>query len=97
MRRSGLGRNGAHDNGLMSVGMEQPHNHYHSFLIRLWLEEQDDEAGAEWRIELESIQSGQKYRFPDLEAMFQFFRDQINIAQMEQTKNKSQEKDSQAG
>jgi hypothetical protein len=76
--------------------MDQPQNRYHSFLIRLWLEDRDDEVGAEWLIELESIQSGQKYRFPDLEAMLQFFRDQINIAQMEQTKNTSHEKDSQA-
>ena len=77
--------------------MEQPQNRYHSFLIRLWFEDRDDEEGAEWHIELESIQSGQKYRFPDLEAMLSFFREQISVAQIEQTKNKSYEKDSKGG
>ena len=65
--------------------MEQPHNRYHSFLIRLWLEDGQGNAGGAWRIDLESIQNGQKHHFPDLEAMLQFFR-QIIIEQDKQSK-----------
>ncbi len=71
--------------------MKQPDDIYHSFLIRLWVEDRHDNREEEWRIELESIQSGQKHQFPDLEAMLDFFRDQIKMTQMEQTKDISHE------
>ena len=77
--------------------MEQPRNLYQSFLIRLWLEDQDDAGVGAWRIELESIQSGQKRQFPDLDAMLFFFRERIKTTQMEQTKNKAQDKGGEAG
>jgi hypothetical protein len=50
---------------------------YHSFLVRLWLEDRKEKGEDQWHIEVESIQTGQKYRFPDPEAMFGFFQEQI--------------------
>ena len=57
--------------------MGQPKNVYFSFLIRIWLEDQGDKGEARWHIELETIQTSQKVRFPNIEAMFDFFREQI--------------------
>jgi hypothetical protein len=47
---------------------------YASYLLRVWWEGEGREA---WQGELESIQSGQRWRFADLEAMFDFLRAQI--------------------
>jgi hypothetical protein len=47
------------------------------------VEDRHDKREEEWRIKLESTQSGQKYQFPDLDAMLYFFRDQIKMTQME--------------
>ena len=50
---------------------------YHSFLIRVWLKDRGDKGEDQWYLELESIQTGQNHRFPNLEALFDFFQEQI--------------------
>jgi len=52
---------------------------YHSFIIRLWLEAPDVKMEADWSIELESIQSGQKHHFDAPKAMFDFLTEQIGF------------------
>lgn len=59
--------------------MPQAQNVYHSFLVRLWLENGNDKGEDRWNIEIESIQTGQKHQFPDLEALFEFLRAQIAV------------------
>ena len=49
---------------------------YQSYLLRLWR----PGAGAEWRVMLECIASGERHGFPDLARLFAFLRDQIGQA-----------------
>ena len=49
---------------------------YLSFLVRLW-QEGDMDTSTTWRGEVESIQTGQKWQFADLESMFVFLRAKI--------------------
>ena len=48
--------------------MDQPHNIYHSFLIRLWREERAGEPGesSTWLGEILHIQTGQKWPLDNL-------------------------------
>ncbi len=43
---------------------------YHSFLVRLWSSESDEDAA--WHISLESSETGEKQIFANLNALFQF-------------------------
>lgn len=52
---------------------EQQVTQYRSFLVRLWQEDEPAPATA-WRGEIESIQSGQQWRFESLSAMFELFQ-----------------------
>lgn len=45
---------------------------YHSYLVRFWREDVGVEPEGEWRGEVESVQTGHKWRFDSLEAMAQF-------------------------
>ena len=51
---------------------------YHSFLLRLWLEE-DAGAPTAWQGEIESIQTGQKRGFSDLETMCALLQAQVLV------------------
>ena len=54
---------------------------YHSFMIRLWQEDRDEMRSNHWYVELESIQTGQKNEFVNLEVLFDFLRRQIDMEQ----------------
>ena len=45
---------------------------YNSYLVRFWREDGGGEPDGEWRGEVESIQTGQKWQFIKLETMAQF-------------------------
>lgn len=59
--------------------MPQAENIYHSYLVRLWLENRDDQEKPHWHIEIVSIQTGQKHQLPDLEGLFEFLRSKIAV------------------
>jgi hypothetical protein len=61
--------------------MDQYGTVYNSYLIRIWSESQVDSGGDQWHIELESIQTGQKRQFPDLDALRSFLLDQMGERQ----------------
>jgi len=50
--------------------MDEIRTHYHSYLLRLWLEK----AGGRqtWRASLEDTHAGERQGFPSLEALFAF-------------------------
>lgn len=50
---------------------------YRSYLIRSWQESVADDAEARWYGEVESIQTGQRWRFHNPEAMLSFIRTQV--------------------
>lgn len=50
---------------------------YASYLLRIWREGDEPEA---WQGEIESIQSGQKWRFVDLESLFDLLEIQMRAA-----------------
>ncbi len=54
----------------------QKNSRYFSFLVRLW-QEDEVETSATWRGEIESIQTGQRWQFADLESLFDFMRARI--------------------
>ncbi|MCB9101036.1 MAG: hypothetical protein H6632_15970 [Anaerolineales bacterium] len=56
----------------------QKHKSYHSYLLRLWQE--DGGRHLRWRATLESVQSGEMYRFASLERLFAFLRRQAIAA-----------------
>lgn len=45
-------------------------NNYHSYLLRLWRAETDE--GGNWRASLETVGSGEKRGFAQLEKLFLF-------------------------
>jgi hypothetical protein len=55
------------------VSPDRPDTPYHSFLLRIW---QEDSLGksSTWQIEVESIQSGQKWLLSDLEKVTDFLK-----------------------
>jgi hypothetical protein len=55
------------------VSPDRPDAHYHSFVLRLWQENPSDKPAA-WQIEVESIQSGQKWLLSDLEKVTGFLK-----------------------
>lgn len=52
----------------------QKQHPYHSYLLRLWGEHKGNLP--QWRASLESAQTGDKYHFASLEALFAFLRRQ---------------------
>ena len=52
---------------------EPPNPEYRSFVVRLWRAE-DAAPAAPWHGEIESIQSGQQWRFVALPATFEQFQ-----------------------
>jgi hypothetical protein len=50
---------------------------YHSFVLRVW-QEAGAGSGDAWNGEVESIQSGQKWSFGDLETAFRLVSDLVN-------------------
>ena len=52
---------------------------YKSFLVRLWWEDEGGEQESGWRIEIESIQTGQKWQISDLETIVRFLKAQANV------------------
>lgn len=52
---------------------DRPDAHYHSFILRLWQKESLGEPSA-WQIEVESIQSGQKWLLSDLGKVTNFLK-----------------------
>lgn len=57
---------------------------YHSFLLRLWREE---EAGVpnSWHGEVESIQTGRQWKFSDLETMCDLLQSQVLVEPAEES------------
>ena len=49
---------------------------YKSFLLRVW-QEGEAESSPAWHGEVESIQTGQKWEFGDLDSLFEFLRNWI--------------------
>lgn len=49
---------------------------YHSFLIRMWREEDldDPERASEWQGEVEHIQSGRRWKFENLHDLLGFIQ-----------------------
>lgn len=47
---------------------------YKSFLVRLWRETNDQFPQANWEVEIEHIQSGEKWDFGTLDEMVQFLQ-----------------------
>jgi hypothetical protein len=58
------------------VPPDRPDAQYHSFLLRLWQEDSLEEPSV-WQIEVESIQSGQKWLLSDLEEVTHFLKDHV--------------------
>jgi hypothetical protein len=52
---------------------------YHSFVIRLWMEARDSQGKQDWRVELESIQTGQTHQFSAPQAMYGFLMEQLEF------------------
>lgn len=50
---------------------------YQSYMLRLWRPSDD----ADWRIQLESVHSGERQSFSELSGMVQFLQAQIQQAQ----------------
>lgn len=50
----------------------QSQRSYHSYLLRLWQERNG--SHLQWRASLQSAQTGEKYHFASLEALFAFIR-----------------------
>ena len=53
------------------------HEPYKSYLVRFWWEDKRGESKGGWRGEVESVQTGQKRQFDDLEAMGHFFQERM--------------------
>jgi hypothetical protein len=51
---------------------------YKSFLLRLWRETNDQSPQANWELEIEHIQSGEKWDFGTLDEMVQFLQGEMN-------------------
>lgn len=49
---------------------------YSSYLVRVWREDNGGEPTRGWHCEVESIQTGQRWQFDDLEAMIQFTKNE---------------------
>ena len=45
---------------------------YFSYLLRAW--QQASRGSGDWRYELESVQTGQKRTFPDLQAVYDYLQ-----------------------
>jgi hypothetical protein len=60
--------------------MEQNHIRYHSFLIRLWLDElwEEGQSALLWQGEVSNIQSGQKYSFLGKDDLFRYLKKQLD-------------------
>jgi len=56
---------------------------YVSFLIRLWREDDLDPTApaAEWKAQVEHIQSGRQWTFRTVEEMLAFLRRQVNATE----------------
>lgn len=48
--------------------------HYISYLVRVWREEAAPSAPAQWRAEVEHVQSGARRRFESPDALWTFMR-----------------------
>ena len=61
---------------------------YASFLVRLWRDATGEEAadGAPWQAELESIQSGESWRFGDVAALVAFLEARFQEAEQDSGK-----------
>jgi hypothetical protein len=56
----------------------EPDKQYHSYLVRIWRDEVDDQEGSSpprWQGEVIHIQTGQHWQAPDLEPMMELLRD----------------------
>jgi hypothetical protein len=51
---------------------------YHSYLIRSWQESRANDPEVRWRGEVESVQTGQKWRFDNLNNLLAFIRTQVD-------------------
>lgn len=52
--------------------VEQRQSQYLAYVVRLWRDGQD----SPWRVALECARTGERYRFPDLTALFVFLEDE---------------------
>jgi hypothetical protein len=53
-----------------------PPDSYHSYLIRSWRESSANDSEVRWRGEVESVQTGQKWRFYSLDDLLAFISEQ---------------------
>ena len=56
--------------------MTDQENPYLSYLLRLWLVE--NQAHRVWRCSLENVQTGKRYGFASLEALYTFLDEEIS-------------------
>ena len=58
------------------VDMARRNPNYSSYMLRLWRQKE----GSPWRFSLESVATGEKQPFSDLDAMFAYLNAQIGFA-----------------
>lgn len=53
---------------------------YNSYLVRVWWEKKggSQKDTAVWRVEVESVQTSQKWQFSDLKALFNFIETRLD-------------------
>ena len=55
------------------------HQPYVSYLVRFWLDDSEEEPEAGWHLEVESVQTAQKWRLHSLSDLTQFIQAQIDL------------------
>lgn len=60
--------------------MQRNRIHYHSFLVRLWLEKQQEDVNAAllWKGEVFNIQTGRKYMLHSKDDLFRHLKEQLD-------------------
>jgi hypothetical protein len=58
--------------------MSEEKQRYHSFLLRLWQVKENEHTV--WRASLESSHTGERWGFANVEALFEFVRQEIGAA-----------------
>jgi hypothetical protein len=55
------------------------HPPYASYLLRLWQESSEQTSESQWRLEVESVQTGQKWRLESLQDLLEFIQAEIDV------------------
>jgi hypothetical protein len=63
------------------------HDPYHSYLIRSWLESSANDSNVHWYGEVESVQTGQKWRFHRLDDLLAFISAQVEAQASDLSEN----------